>query len=143
MSRINYGYVQNDKVLYAEASKAVIDFLFNLLCLPIGTVVKLLTTNDMVGSLGNLYQSVENLNQNYMLPFQTKDALLNPRAQSSSTEISGFLTWNEVNDDHDEETKLYISYTCARINVIFRWHMITLLDVLLIVMATVLVAGII
>jgi hypothetical protein len=78
-----------------------------------------------------------------MLPFQTKDALLNPRAQSSSTEISGFLTWNEVNDDHDEETKLYISYTCARINVIFRWHMITLLDVLLIVMATVLVAGII
>jgi hypothetical protein len=99
MFRINYGYVQNDKVLYAEASKAVIDFLFNLLCLPIGTVVKLLTTNDMVGSLGNLYQSVENLNPNYMLPFQTKDALLNPRAQSSSTEISGFLTWNEVNDD--------------------------------------------
>jgi hypothetical protein len=99
---------KNEKVLFAEASKSVIDFLFNLLCLPIGTVVKLLTTNDMVGSLGNLYQSVENLNQNYMLPFQTKDALLNPRAQSSSTEISGFLTWNEVNDDHDEETKLYM-----------------------------------
>ncbi|KAK2405617.1 hypothetical protein QL285_054833 [Trifolium repens] len=54
----------------------------------------------MVGSLGNLYQSVENLNQNYMLPFQTKDALLNPRAQSSSTEISGFLTWNEVAYDN-------------------------------------------
>jgi hypothetical protein len=99
---------KNQKVLFAEASKAVVDFLFNLLCLPIGTVVKLLSSNGMVGSLGNLYQSVENLNQNYMLPFQTKDALLNPRAQSSSTEISGFLTWNEVNDDHDEETKLYM-----------------------------------
>ncbi|KAK2405612.1 hypothetical protein QL285_054829 [Trifolium repens] len=62
----------------------------------------------MVGSLGNLYQSVENLNQNYMLPDQTKDVLLNPRAQSSSTEISGFLTHNDGNDDHDEGTKLYM-----------------------------------
>ena len=99
---------KNEKVLFADASKPVIDFLFNLLCLPIGTVVKLLGTNGMVGSLGNLYQSVENLNQNYMQPFQTKDVLLNPRAQSSSTEISGLLTQNEDNDDEDEGTKLYM-----------------------------------
>jgi hypothetical protein len=59
---------KNEKVLFAEASKSAIDFLFNLLSLPIGTVVKLLSSNGMVGSLGNLYQSVENLNQNYMLP---------------------------------------------------------------------------
>jgi len=97
---------KNQKVLFAEASKAVVDFLFNLLCLPIGTVVKLLSTNGMVGSLGNLYESVENLNQNYMLPDQTKDVLLNPRAQSSSTEIAGFLTQNDDNDD--EGTKLYM-----------------------------------
>ncbi|XP_058774269.1 uncharacterized protein LOC131648535 [Vicia villosa] len=76
---------KNNKVLFAEASKPVIDFLFNLLCLPIGTVVKLLSANDMVGSLGNLYQSVENLNQNYMQPFQTKHVLLNPKTQSPST----------------------------------------------------------
>ncbi|PNY12303.1 hypothetical protein L195_g008930 [Trifolium pratense] len=101
---------KNDKVLFAEASKAVIDFLFNLLCLPIGTVVKLLTTNGMVGSLGNLYESVENLNQNYMLPNQTKEILLNPKGQSSATEISGFLTQNDYNaqNDHDDGTKLYI-----------------------------------
>jgi hypothetical protein len=71
---------KNEKGLFAEASKAVVDFLFNLLCLPIGTVVKLLSANGMVGSLGNLYKSVENLNQNYMLHDQTKDVLLNPRA---------------------------------------------------------------
>ncbi|XP_058772024.1 uncharacterized protein LOC131645842 [Vicia villosa] len=96
---------KNEKVLFAEASKPVIDFLFNLLCLPIGTVVKLLSANNMVGSLGNLYQSVQSLNQNYMQPFQTKDVLLNPKAQSSSTEISGLLTQN---DEDDEETKLYM-----------------------------------
>jgi hypothetical protein len=60
----------------------------------------------MVGSLGNLYQSVENLDQKYMLPNPTKDVLLNPRAQSFSTEISGFLTQNDDNDV--EETKLYM-----------------------------------
>ncbi|WJX21678.1 hypothetical protein P8452_11076 [Trifolium repens] len=100
---------KNQKVLFAEASKAVVDFLLNLLCLPIGTVVKLLSSNGMVGSLGNLYQSVENLNQNYMLENQTKDVLLNPRAQSSSTEISGFLTQNDANDKDDGVgTKLYM-----------------------------------
>ncbi|XP_045812173.1 uncharacterized protein LOC123906317 [Trifolium pratense] len=98
---------KNEKVLFAEASKAVVDFLLNLLCLPIGTVVKLLSSNGMVGSLGNLYQSVENLNQNYMLPDQTKDVLLNPRAQSSSTEISGFLTQND-SSDNDQGSKLYM-----------------------------------
>ncbi|XP_058772033.1 uncharacterized protein LOC131645851 [Vicia villosa] len=100
---------KNQKVLFAEASKSVVDFLFNLLCLPIGTVVKLLSANGMVGSLGNLYQSVENLNQNYMLPDQTKDVLLNPKAQISSTDISGFLTEkNDAKDDHGEVTKLYM-----------------------------------
>ncbi|KAI5401890.1 uncharacterized protein LOC127098102 [Lathyrus oleraceus] len=99
---------KNQKVLFAEASKSVIDFLFNLLCLPIGTVVKLLSANDMVGSLGNLYQSVENLNQEYMQPFQTKDVLLNPKFQSSSTEISGFLTKNDDNEDDEQEPKLYM-----------------------------------
>ena len=83
---------QNEKVLFAEASKPVVDFLFNILCLPIGTVVKLLHKKDMVGSLGNLYQSVENLNYNYLQPHhQTKDVLLNPSVPIGSIEISRFL----------------------------------------------------
>ncbi|KAK2459081.1 hypothetical protein QL285_006157 [Trifolium repens] len=111
---------KNEKVLFAEASKSVIDFLFNLLCLPIGTVVKLLSTNDMVGSLGNLYQSVENLNQNYMLPEQTKDVLLNPRAQISSTEISGFLTHNiDKADDNNQRTKIYMCPSICSYNVTY------------------------
>ncbi|KAK2405614.1 hypothetical protein QL285_054831 [Trifolium repens] len=111
---------KNEKVLFAEASKSVIDFLFNLLCLPIGTVVKLLSTNDMVGSLGNLYQSVENLNQNYMLPDQTKDVLLNPRAQISSTEISGFLTHNiDEADDNNHGTKIYMCPNRCNYNVTY------------------------
>ncbi|KAL5072607.1 hypothetical protein RYX36_011591 [Vicia faba] len=89
---------KNQKVLFAEASKNVIDFLFNLLRLPVGTVVKLLTKNDMVGSIGNLYDSVENMNENYMQVGQTKDVLLNPRAPS---EISGLLTANEADTNNN------------------------------------------
>lgn len=86
----------NEKVLFAEASKAVIDFLFNLLRLPVGTVVKLLNKNGMVGSIGNLYNSVETLSDNYMEQEQTKEVLLNPRAPIYSTEIAGLLPANNT-----------------------------------------------
>ncbi|XP_050892560.1 uncharacterized protein LOC127098103 [Lathyrus oleraceus] len=100
---------ENDKVVFAEASKVVIDFLFDFLCLPISTVVKLVSTNGMVGSLGNLYQSVENLNQSFMQPNQTKDVLLNPIAQISCNGISGFLTSQKDEDlNYEQRTKLYM-----------------------------------
>ncbi|XP_057426600.1 uncharacterized protein LOC130720034 [Lotus japonicus] len=86
---------KNQKVLFAEASKPVIDFLFNLLCLPIGTVVRFLNERGMVGSLGNLYQSVANLGDNYMVPNQGKDVLLKPKALISSSEIAGLLPTND------------------------------------------------
>ncbi|XP_057734799.1 uncharacterized protein LOC130950308 [Arachis stenosperma] len=79
------------KVLFAEASKEVVDFLFTLLQLPLATVVKLLTKEDAVGCLGNLYSSVENLNHIYMQPNLSKDLLLNPTILGSSPSISGFL----------------------------------------------------
>ncbi|RYQ93299.1 hypothetical protein Ahy_B09g099568 [Arachis hypogaea] len=66
------------KVLFAEASKEVVDFLFTLLQLPLATVVKLLTKEVAVGCLGNLYSSVENLNHIYMQSNLSKDLLLSP-----------------------------------------------------------------
>ena len=40
------------KVLYAEAGKKFIDFLFNLLTLPVGTVIMQLTEKGMMGLPG-------------------------------------------------------------------------------------------
>ncbi|KAK2459076.1 hypothetical protein QL285_006151 [Trifolium repens] len=83
---------KNEKVLFAEASKPVVDFIFNILSLPVGTIVKLLGNNNgMVGSIGNLYQSVENLNHNYIQQDQNKDVLLNPSAPGWSIEIANRL----------------------------------------------------
>lgn len=40
---------KGNKVLFAEAGKDFVDFLFNLLSLPLGNVINLLTKNSMVG----------------------------------------------------------------------------------------------
>ncbi|KAI5325707.1 hypothetical protein L3X38_034781 [Prunus dulcis] len=49
------------KVMFAEASKEVVDFLFSFLSLHVATVTRLLSTDGMVGCLGNLYRSAESL----------------------------------------------------------------------------------
>jgi hypothetical protein len=66
------------RVLFAEAGKDVVDFLFSLLALPIGTAVKLLGEESMVGSAGDLYGSVDRLDDTYVQPGAAKDALLHP-----------------------------------------------------------------
>ncbi|QHN79371.1 uncharacterized protein DS421_19g669510 [Arachis hypogaea] len=83
---------KREKVLFAEASKAVVDFLFTLLQLPLGAVVKLLTKKHVVGCLGNLYSSVQNLDPTYMQPNVSKNILLKLNVSpTSSTLISGLL----------------------------------------------------
>ncbi|KAF2321306.1 hypothetical protein GH714_038563 [Hevea brasiliensis] len=67
-----------NKVLFAEAGKDFVDFLFILLSLPVGTVIRLLKKPAMVGCIGNLYESLENLNEAYIQPNQSKDSLLKP-----------------------------------------------------------------
>ncbi|KAF3433773.1 hypothetical protein FNV43_RR24876 [Rhamnella rubrinervis] len=45
---------KSDTVLFAEAGKEFVDFLFTIMSLPVGTVIGLLSSNDMVGSLGKI-----------------------------------------------------------------------------------------
>ncbi|KAH9703205.1 hypothetical protein KPL70_011036 [Citrus sinensis] len=65
-----------NKVIIAEAKKDFVDFLFNLLSLPISTVIRLLKNGSTLGCVDNLYQSLENLNDAYLQPNQNKDDLL-------------------------------------------------------------------
>ncbi|PON91470.1 hypothetical protein TorRG33x02_127530 [Trema orientale] len=68
------------RVLFAEVGKDVVDFLLSLMSLPIGTVTRLLSSNDMVGSLGSLYESFDNLSNTYMRPNVDKDTVLKPKS---------------------------------------------------------------
>ncbi|KAE8815180.1 hypothetical protein D1007_07504 [Hordeum vulgare] len=79
------------RVLFAEASKVVVDFLFSLLALPVGTAVKLLGNDAMVGCVGSLYGSVERLDGTYVQPGASKDALLHPSVLSSTASSKSSL----------------------------------------------------
>ncbi|KAL6202530.1 hypothetical protein ACLB2K_026238 [Fragaria x ananassa] len=78
-------------VLFAEAGKDFLDFLFTLLSLPVGTVIRLLSKDGMVGSFGKLYESVESLDCTYMQPQLNKDILLKPKAPVAGPNIFGLL----------------------------------------------------
>lgn len=105
------------KVLFAEADKGFVDFLFYLLSLPVGTVVRALKDNtmaySMVGSLGNLYQSIENLSETYIQPGQGKASILNPRAPICATEIPLLLPSTD-----DRSTGSWIAYRCPDHNMV-------------------------
>ncbi|KAK9123034.1 hypothetical protein Sjap_012636 [Stephania japonica] len=55
-----------NKVLFAEAGKDFVDFLIGLLSLPLASVIRVLTKEKMVGTLGELYESVDNLDKTYI-----------------------------------------------------------------------------
>ncbi|MED6119627.1 hypothetical protein PIB30_013259 [Stylosanthes scabra] len=100
MGADNKIYLNSEKVVFAEASKDVVDILFTLLQLPLGTVVKLLTKKAVGGSLGMLYSSVEKLDCSYMQPNTSKNLLLDPYVPtSSSTLISALLSSINSNDN--------------------------------------------
>lgn len=77
---------RNQTVLFAEAEKDFVNFLFHCLALPVGTIMSLLTKAGTVGGIGNLYGSVENLGDTFIKP-REKDALLNPKTQRSSPDV--------------------------------------------------------
>ncbi|XP_038891339.1 uncharacterized protein LOC120080784 [Benincasa hispida] len=80
-------------VLYGEADKDFIDFLFNLLSLPLGAVIRLLTKQHMIGCLGNLYESIETLNETcFIKPRQSKETLLRPKVSlNCSTKLLPYI----------------------------------------------------
>ncbi|XP_020705374.1 uncharacterized protein LOC110116216 [Dendrobium catenatum] len=60
----------SDKVLFGEAGKDFVDFMFSLLTVPLGSVIKLLSAPSMIGSIGKHYQS-------------DKTSLLQPKVSTS------------------------------------------------------------
>ncbi|KAJ9175663.1 hypothetical protein P3X46_014198 [Hevea brasiliensis] len=96
---------KSHKVLFAEAGKDFVDFLLYLLTLPLGSVIRLLTEQDMVGCLGDLYKSVDELGESYMSTSQIKESILKPTVSISATEVPLLLS-------SELPTKLYKCRYC-------------------------------
>ncbi|CAD6239733.1 unnamed protein product [Miscanthus lutarioriparius] len=59
--------IRAQKVCFAEAGNDVVEFLSTLLCLPVSTVINLLTKERMVGSIGNVLDSLQELDTKYVI----------------------------------------------------------------------------
>ncbi|KAJ4779148.1 hypothetical protein LUZ62_063405 [Rhynchospora pubera] len=92
------------RVIFAEAGKEFVDFIFSLLALPIGSVIKLLSSSSMQGSIGNLYQSVQNIDSVYLLPNKEKSSLLEPKIYLSGSPINLLLE----GDNNSLQPKIYV-----------------------------------
>ena len=66
---------ESGRVLYAEAGKEFVDFLIDIIALPVGAFIPLLN-QEMLGGLGNIYESIENLSTTYLQPNVNKYTLL-------------------------------------------------------------------
>ncbi|MBA0813751.1 hypothetical protein Gohar_027575, partial [Gossypium harknessii] len=69
----------SNRVLFAEAGKDFVDFLFSIMLLPVGTVIRLIGKQG-TGCIGNIYDSIENLGNSYMLSEKITDILLKTQA---------------------------------------------------------------
>ncbi|KAJ4958354.1 hypothetical protein NE237_025465 [Protea cynaroides] len=99
------------KVLFAEADKEVVDILLNLLTLPVATIVKLLQTDSMVGSLCNLYNSIENLSEAFVISFQNKISLLEPKLPVCVGQIHHLLL-NKTSTAPVKQNHTYATQDC-------------------------------
>ncbi|KAL6123763.1 hypothetical protein ACLB2K_076281 [Fragaria x ananassa] len=97
---------KQNKLLFAEAGKDFVDFLFTHLSFPAGTIIRLLSKDTMVGSLGKLYESIENFSDTDMQPNLNKDILLKPKEPGSIPNNLGLLT-------NVETTERKVIYTCS------------------------------
>ncbi|KAJ3697428.1 hypothetical protein LUZ61_001133 [Rhynchospora tenuis] len=81
------------KVLLAEAGKEVVDFLFSLMALPLGSLIELISKESMVGSLGCTFASIEQLDAGYFLfGTQNKTRLIQSKIYSDSNSSSSSLS---------------------------------------------------
>ncbi|KAL9226662.1 hypothetical protein vseg_002449 [Gypsophila vaccaria] len=97
----------SNRVLFAEAGKDFVDFLFHLLSLPVATVVKLINVKHMVGCIGELYTSIESLNSDYLLSIQGKDLVLNPKTVVNVPLLS-LSDGKTTRDCHEPIKKFYV-----------------------------------
>ena len=76
----------SNKVVFAEAGKEFVDFLFGYLQVPLGSIMGLLSKHDLVrlGSLSRVYESIENLDPSFLQSKVSKDSFLRPKPSFSS-----------------------------------------------------------
>ncbi|GKD48565.1 hypothetical protein Tco_1277541 [Tanacetum coccineum] len=98
------------KVLFAEANKDFVDFLFHIFSLPLGTLIEFLGSKQMVGCLGKLKDSIQSLNETYIQPGIYKDDIFNPKTPYAGNRL--LLSYDASSSDQPDASKTI--YMCSR-----------------------------
>ncbi|KAL8257577.1 hypothetical protein R6Q59_029618 [Mikania micrantha] len=100
---------KGQRVLFAEVTKEFVDFLFQIFSLPLGTLIELLGSDQTVGCLGNLKDSIENFHENYLQPGIKTDDVFYPKTPFNGDKF--LLTYDpsssSEDDTTDEEKRVY------------------------------------
>ncbi|KAE8670746.1 Detected protein of unknown function [Hibiscus syriacus] len=109
---------KSNRLLFAEAGKDFVDFLFYIMSLPVGTVTRLLGKQATVGCIGNIYGSIENLDDSYFQSAPEKDMLLRPILTNYAANVD-FLLPSLQSSTH---TRLYKCASRSCMNVTFECY---------------------
>jgi hypothetical protein len=114
---------ENNKVVAVESTKDFVDTLFSFLSLPLATIIRLLTTHNnddqqqeasesssFLGSIKNLYESLQNLTPNDVWNPVCKQMLLNPKNPCESLCKKLFLNI----DDTEWSSKFFVCDACNK-----------------------------
>ncbi|GMI87144.1 hypothetical protein HRI_002383700 [Hibiscus trionum] len=82
---------KSNRLLFAEAGKEFVDFLFHIMSLPVSSVIRLLGKQGTVGCIGNVYPSIENLGDRHMLSTAKKNMLLKPMLTNYAANVTFLL----------------------------------------------------
>lgn len=97
-----------NRVICIEAKEDFVDFLFSFLTIPLGSINKLLRGNSCIGSIDNLYKSVEQLSAMDIISAQCKEILLSPKLERMfGCENQLFEVEEEVNPSEFIYNKCY------------------------------------
>ncbi|KAF3337467.1 hypothetical protein FCM35_KLT18054 [Carex littledalei] len=99
---------ESNKVLYGEARKYFVDLIFGLLALPLGAFTKLLTKDAVVGSLGEVYDSLSRIHATDILPYGRRSVLLDPPLASTTSFPSTNFLLNPSTYQDTKDRRLYI-----------------------------------
>ncbi|KAK1415597.1 hypothetical protein QVD17_31380 [Tagetes erecta] len=96
------------RVLFAEAPKEFVDFLFHILSLPLGTLIEFLGSNQMVGCLGKLKDSIQTtFHENYLQPGIKLEHVFYPKTPFSGDTLF-LLSYDTSSKDQSKRV-----YHCA------------------------------
>ncbi|KAI3817731.1 hypothetical protein L1987_11529 [Smallanthus sonchifolius] len=95
--------------VFGEVPKEFVDFLFHIFSLPLGTLIQFLGSNQMVGCLGKLKDSIESFHETYLQPGIKMDDIFNPKTAFNGDTF--LLPYDASSEDQSRAYKAV--YMCA------------------------------